>query len=1101
MPNALKFQVLSPIPTNIKRDRTETEAGAQRDSRRTRKASGSKAAEFSSVRGGVSAEIALGHAAGYTSANTANTPTRGPKRRAHIHAEARPSAGFSNRADENRKMAPLRQTDSAFVAAPRAVPSATAASSSKTVLIGVKRKKSDLAAAEARPSSHSSRQNVSSSSKNASGSSRKHLTSNEQSDRPVARKKSGDVKRSVKLDGASQGSFVNGQRKTSRSSHNIRRVVRSDDEGESDKEGQDDEDEDEDEEQRGELDADSAYSPEHSLADTSPTAHRLLNTAPTWQLQRIKKVELIRLHVILGTFSDEDAEETATYTKQELIDAVISARDITSRHTSPAASIASSTSDAEIEMDDPADDTYIDLDEASPEATPPSAASKNRAHKINGTSSVPRRKSSERAASYSLRQRTQQTSRQGKHSEEVDEEREDGQSSDYTTEESESDGDDEDAGHAESSSGPRRSRTRTVTAGKGSAEISVDAATAPSETSTSRQRVTRASKAAASLLANRRAGRRSSTLGAFSPSPRRAGRPSIPRRLRGNNHQNGHGASFVAASSPLRAHRDRANGGRSAHPLRKSFGGGWTSAEKSHREGKPPRGKSYQEIIDLTSDSNEEEDAEDAWGSADEMQNATQQDDDESDDGPQPRRGSRARGQRALGLSRPGASSTRKGSRGQDYTEDDVLGSSDDGGDERSSAPGGWHEEEEEEDIPRRMTRSISRSLSVQSLASDARSALTQLDESGDQHDDDIEDDDDDDAGSDLTPESPSKIRRLRNGKLRLQRKSLSRMSSEEAKSDSAADDTFRPDDSLDGSDVDMQDASRMSYAEEEEDEEEAADDTIVDDIMIDPTTTSLSRLRKAELLSLCTERGLNVSDELKKADLVQALLNSVSTMIVTGGRPLLNARFSQVDARQPASSGRSDATSIAKVSSTSSLSSAPPPSSGKQTKKSRSKTATPLLLRSKSKEIQDTQPDTPPLTTGNADAHPAEAVDELNGLDLESLNLVDKEIAPSKLEKLDKIGSGGFKDVYVGKYKVSKSRSMKVAIADIRDQLTEMDIKELSLLRDLKHENIVRFIGVSIPDDPRIVPCMIVSELCSNGDLFDYIRNVSAPSDAEIVS
>ena len=127
------------------------------------------------------------------------------------------------------------------------------------------------------------------------------------------------------------------------------------------------------------------------------------------------------------------------------------------------------------------------------------------------------------------------------------------------------------------------------------------------------------------------------------------------------------------------------------------------------------------------------------------------------------------------------------------------------------------------------------------------------------------------------------------------------------------------------------------------------------------------------------------------------------------------------------------------------------------------------------------------------------DGVDELNGLDLESLNLTDKEIPPSKLEKLEKIGSGGFKDVYVGKYRISKTRVNKVAIADIRDQLTEMDIKELSLLRDLRHENIVRFIGVSIPEDPRHVPCMIVSELCSNGDLFDYIRNTPAPSDAEV--
>jgi len=159
----------------------------------------------------------------------------------------------------------------------------------------------------------------------------------------------------------------------------------------------------------------------------------------------------------------------------------------------------------------------------------------------------------------------------------------------------------------------------------------------------------------------------------------------------------------------------------------------------------------------------------------------------------------------------------------------------------------------------------------------------------------------------------------------------------------------------------------------------------------------------------------------------------------------------------------------------------------------------TTLLSRRNSSLVHSYKPPTPQLAKNDAEAKPAESFDELNGLDLEGLNLVDKEIHPSKLEKLEKIGSGGFKDVYVGKYHISKTRINKVAIADIRDQLTEMDIKELSLLRDLKHENIVRFIGVSIPEEPNGVPVMIVSELCSNGDLFDYIRNTAPPADDEI--
>ena len=56
------------------------------------------------------------------------------------------------------------------------------------------------------------------------------------------------------------------------------------------------------------------------------------------------------------------------------------------------------------------------------------------------------------------------------------------------------------------------------------------------------------------------------------------------------------------------------------------------------------------------------------------------------------------------------------------------------------------------------------------------------------------------------------------------------------------------------------------------------------------------------------------------------------------------------------------------------------------------------------------------------------------------------------------------------------------------------MDIKELGLLRDLRHPNIVHFIGVSIPAAPSEVPVTIVTELCANGDLFDYLRGVPHP-------
>ena len=88
-----------------------------------------------------------------------------------------------------------------------------------------------------------------------------------------------------------------------------------------------------------------------------------------------------------------------------------------------------------------------------------------------------------------------------------------------------------------------------------------------------------------------------------------------------------------------------------------------------------------------------------------------------------------------------------------------------------------------------------------------------------------------------------------------------------------------------------------------------------------------------------------------------------------------------------------------------------------------------------------------------------------------------DREIPLEKLTKLEKIGSGGFKDVYIGKFK-----GRKIAISEFRGGLSaseryssflfteqnlqaltliSVDIKELKLLGAFNHPNIVRFVGV----------------------------------------
>lgn len=65
----------------------------------------------------------------------------------------------------------------------------------------------------------------------------------------------------------------------------------------------------------------------------------------------------------------------------------------------------------------------------------------------------------------------------------------------------------------------------------------------------------------------------------------------------------------------------------------------------------------------------------------------------------------------------------------------------------------------------------------------------------------------------------------------------------------------------------------------------------------------------------------------------------------------------------------------------------------------------------------------------------------------------------------------------------MGRYRTFRVAICDLRGRLTDMDIKELGLLRDLRHPNVVRFIGVSVGEQ---IPCTIVTELCRNGDAYE---------------
>lgn len=157
-------------------------------------------------------------------------------------------------------------------------------------------------------------------------------------------------------------------------------------------------------------------------------------------------------------------------------------------------------------------------------------------------------------------------------------------------------------------------------------------------------------------------------------------------------------------------------------------------------------------------------------------------------------------------------------------------------------------------------------------------------------------------------------------------------------------------------------------------------------------TVKTLGRLRRDRLVHMCEARELNTAGT--KPQLAQALIHWRN--------------------HQPSESRAATPTPR-------------PPSTVKRARRrlrSSQDTATPpVLLRSD--HVMPDDPNTPTPQTGQSQEAELE-------LDLVSLGLHDREIPPDKLTKLEKIGSGGFKDVFIGKFK-----NKKVAIAEFRGQLS----------------------------------------------------------------
>jgi len=149
------------------------------------------------------------------------------------------------------------------------------------------------------------------------------------------------------------------------------------------------------------------------------------------------------------------------------------------------------------------------------------------------------------------------------------------------------------------------------------------------------------------------------------------------------------------------------------------------------------------------------------------------------------------------------------------------------------------------------------------------------------------------------------------------------------------------------------------------------------------------------------------------------------------------------------------------------------------------------LLLDWKQNTVPVPAPSTPRLLSTGESSSPRQ--NKISSVYMASLFIDDdtSEIKYDELEIGARLGSGGFKDCYAGKYKGESVAIGELRIANFSDTDLKETKHEINVLKQLRHENIVQFVGVST----NAKHLCIITELCENGDLFDYMRKVSRPT------
>ena len=91
------------------------------------------------------------------------------------------------------------------------------------------------------------------------------------------------------------------------------------------------------------------------------------------------------------------------------------------------------------------------------------------------------------------------------------------------------------------------------------------------------------------------------------------------------------------------------------------------------------------------------------------------------------------------------------------------------------------------------------------------------------------------------------------------------------------------------------------------------------------------------------------------------------------------------------------------------------------------------------------------------------------------------------KLQYGEKVAGGSFGDVYSGTYLGAPVaiKALRLHSDERQSHLVEEFLKELSVLRKLRHKHVVQLIGASA-DPPA---CVLVTEFCSGGALSSYLR------------